>query len=243
MNVGFNEIICESWFDLPPIFFNAICAGQFINRKKFIFRGQRDALWPLKSTFDRWYDSRRDIDSDRIGLFSKMITDFTSEHQKFKRINANEDQFIALAQHYGLQTRLLDWTNSLYVAAFFAFENAIYEDEGDENVAIWCLNSESPIWKLGCPILDSLSSDENIRLRNQDGVFTMLNTPDDSLEEFVSKALKNKENKVLYKIVIPKSERKLAMSELELMQINHSKIYGDLTGIARFIRFKLDETS
>ena len=45
----------------------------------------------------------------------------------------------ALAQHYGIPTRLLDWTYDLYVALYFGFSDAIGKDG---NLAIWALNKE-----------------------------------------------------------------------------------------------------
>lgn len=45
----------------------------------------------------------------------------------------------ALAQHYGLPTRLLDWTYDLYVALYFGFMDAIGKDG---NLSIWALNKE-----------------------------------------------------------------------------------------------------
>ncbi|HDS0959714.1 TPA: FRG domain-containing protein [Pseudomonas putida] len=45
----------------------------------------------------------------------------------------------ALAQHYGLPTRLLDWTYDLYVAMYFAFRGAIGKTG---NIVVWALNKE-----------------------------------------------------------------------------------------------------
>jgi hypothetical protein len=45
----------------------------------------------------------------------------------------------ALAQHYGIPTRLLDWTYDIFVATFFALTGAI-EKEG--TLVIWALNKE-----------------------------------------------------------------------------------------------------
>jgi hypothetical protein len=54
--------------------------------------------------------------------------------------------FMALAQHHRVPTRLLDWTKISYIAAYFAASSAINDlgpwDDGME-LAIWALNTES----------------------------------------------------------------------------------------------------
>lgn len=93
-------------------------------------------------------------------------------------------ELAALAQHYGMETRLLDWTTSIDTAIYFAVhkEPELTEEEiadkDSEYVAIWALNIpivtfgvDSPLRVIRPPYFG------NPNLAAQKGLFTFWNVP------------------------------------------------------------------
>lgn len=91
---------------------------------KFIYRGQGDSSWKLQSTFIReenW--SEELISSDEIGF--QLIKKFIEEKIKYSKnelgnINFSNLSLIGKMQHFGKATPLIDFTEDIFVALWFA---------------------------------------------------------------------------------------------------------------------------
>ena len=233
-----NVVQCASWHDFSGRAISELFPNAAFERGVFLFRGVALAEWPLISTFDRWYSGRpregKARASERLLALFQKEAEGADLPQAFW---ANEVARLALAQHNGVPTRLLDWTESPYIAAFFAFAAIAHSSEPPQNVAVWCLDSRSPVWsrEFGAEILD-VPSYGNDRLRTQLGRFTLLRAPFDTLEEYVEHF--NDERAPLWQYRIPSRDVRVALADLDVMGINYSRIFPGLEGCARAARLR-----
>ena len=104
-------------------------------RSPFVFRGAADAAADLSTSLMRLAAGYKKL--------SKLEGHILRNFRKYAHIEADAQigrslwNWLALAQHHGLQTRLLDWTYSPMVAMHFATEDlSMYHADGQ----IWCIN-------------------------------------------------------------------------------------------------------
>jgi hypothetical protein len=109
--------------------------GLFDNLGDYIFRGHRKKEWGLQTTFERALEGVPV--QHRRKLERKVVVEFRRRAQHYLANLPAEDQqleWLALMQHHGCPTRLLDFTRSHYIALFFAVEDA------DSDSAVWGVN-------------------------------------------------------------------------------------------------------
>ncbi len=89
-------------------------------------------------------------DTDHIDEIIEHLIEMTSgDLSKRKWLSPDIVELAALAQHYGLPTRLIDWTFDIFVALYFAAFGARKRHLADKNtdesdtLVIWALNRQA----------------------------------------------------------------------------------------------------
>ncbi len=103
----------------------------------WMFRGQRRRSWSLVAKIDRkqFNDFRRQETWERLRHEGWLLKEFQKAARPHLTIPpANSWEWLAMAQHHGLATRLLDWTSNPLAALFFSVEAS---SDGEDS-AVWC---------------------------------------------------------------------------------------------------------
>lgn len=112
---------------MGELFYDDWAGGLNRFRSSYVYRGLEESSYQLTTSLNRQGKSH---------LEKHLLRNF----KKYSQLNdrhMSEWNWLALAQHHGLPTRLLDWTYSPFVALHFA--TADYSKFGTESV-IWAVN-------------------------------------------------------------------------------------------------------
>jgi len=216
------------------------------------FRGVANKEWKLCPSIQRT--------SERIKAERYITNDF---YIKAKQVMENAPEkknysaWMSIMQHYGLPTRLLDWSSSPLIATFFAVEqygkypnadaaiwvlapgllnesqgfgNCIFPVDADtvQNMLLPAFKEKGHIDELKDKIIACHSTENNLRMYSQQANFTIHNS-EKKLTEICN-------SEMLYKIIIPSSARERLLYDLEIFGITESYIYPDLDHISKDIK-------
>lgn len=171
-------------------------------RSPYAFRGASKFSYDLKTSIQRLGHSTENLPKIEKALLRNFIK-YAHRH----KIDSKW-QWLSMAQHFGLPTRLLDWTYSPYVALHFATSNMSHMKEDG---IVWCVNIEKAHKLLPSELNDSLKKDDS-------WVFT-LDMLDNKLPDPNSWGLKDKNNEAFVLFFEPPSMDDRIVNQVALFSV------------------------
>ncbi len=186
-------------------------------------RGSGNSSYVLMPSLFR-YAGPSDVDkveSDMMWFFK------TQAKAHLQQLPESEVEWLTIARHHGLPTRLLDWTLSPLVACFFAVSR---RPDTDGVVYLYDIDKLERQEAIDLAKLEVITaffpSQTTRRLTAQSGAFTIHPTRQQILQS----------NK-LTKILIPRAAKKDILSLLVKFGIHHATLFPDLDGLSNFIKY------
>ncbi len=214
------------------------------NKSDLLFRGQPcdKPLLPRLGRV-RTRGGRRKIERLLLDKFERASLPFYEFEPR------DQWDLLALAQHHGLPTRLLDWTFSGPAALWFAVRNPperTHDGKELENGVVWVLCGLTEDFALNTKRDRPLDNKTRTlifrpkaisrRIVAQSGVFTVHKLIDG--KQFVALDKNARYKSKLVKLIIPWSEFPSIRKELNMHNANASLLFPDLDGLGSYLSWQ-----
>lgn len=201
-------------------------------RGRWVFRGHSNSAFKLIPSVGRGDHTSKDRQKYEKSLFDI----FCREARGYLTVlPSNEWEWLSVAQHHGLPTRLLDWTHNILVALYFVVEANPSED--GSLFALRSTTKASERVRDGSPfsIDKPVKFYPNIvtpRIRAQEGVFVVCTELEACLDETLRKEWK------LETLRIPASSKQRLRYELFRLGVHASALFPDVDGLAERLKWQ-----
>jgi hypothetical protein len=208
-----------------------------------LFRGQSNNF-PLLPKLARLHPSNfEEVEAEILDDFKYRASSVIPNRNELDYF-----EWLALMQHYGIPTRLLDWTTNPLVSLYFAVEYPFREidDIDDDSGVVWVLHAgrDDIIDRKLEPDVSKMSRTKMIRatncddrISNQQGWFSVFKYLGGEKAFVTMEKNKNYKDKMTKLIIKPEAFGEIR-KELRIMGINPGYIYPGLDGICRSISNK-----
>ncbi len=198
----------------------------------WIFRGHADVNWELKPKAGRPPFLGRE--ATLFDSWKRLAIEHLPSH------GISDWDWLAIAQHHGLATRLLDWTTNPLNAAYFAVREqrpgpaVIHAAKFGASFGSSVFSDfKGPLEYSGVTIFRPRGVVP--RIVRQGGLFTIHGPPERSLE-----SLSRDEIVSLDRILIAESYRPILRSELARYGIHSAALFPDLDGLSSYLNWKVE---
>jgi hypothetical protein len=201
-------------------------------RGRWIFRGHSQSSYALVPSVGRakhTAKSRERYEKSLFDIFCREAKAYTDT------VPASEWEWLSLAQHHGLPTRMLDWTYNPLVALYFAVE-ANEESDG----MLYALRAATRPTERALPsspfeIVRPVKLFPNIitpRIRAQEGVFVVCEKVESSLDQVLPTGW------IVEQQLIPAAKKGGLRYELFRLGVHASSLFPDLDGLSARLKWQ-----
>lgn len=201
-------------------------------RGRWVFRGHADSAFELKPSIGRSaYTSptRAKYESSLFAIFRREALGYLD------RIPANDWDWLSLAQHHGLPTRLMDWTQNPLVALYFAVDSCPSADGA--LLALHSITKAPPRVLANSPFV--IKHPEKFypnlvspRIRAQEGLFIVCSDLDGPLDKNL------RPDWQIERYIVPKGKKDDLRYELYRLGVHASALFPDVDGLAARIKWQ-----
>ncbi len=224
-----------------------------------LFRGLAAESWHLQTTLERYSTTRYTVeDYFNIMRLAKHAAESLTEKRwrfpphfrqmKHPYLTPQAYEFMVYLRHHGFPSPLLDWTQSPYIAAFFAFQSK--PPSVEENVSIYAYiqhfgygisGSQHAVNAAG----PTITTDRRHHIQQcwytlatvrQNGTHVYCNH-EEALASNEAVTVQN----LLTKYLIPSQERHKVLAKLDFMNINAYSLFGDEDSLMKTLAFRTIE--
>jgi hypothetical protein len=206
-------------------------------RGRWVFRGHPDVSYRLLPSVGRGQHSSVSRQKHEASLFEIFCREAPAY---LSGAPATAWEWLSLAQHHGLPTRLLDWTHNPLVALYFAVSEKPSVD-GDL-FALQAFSKASDRVLDGSPF--SVTRPVKLyprfvtpRLRAQEGLFVVCSELESPLDDTL------RDDWILERFRIPASRKEWIRYELFRVGVHSSSLFPDIDGLAGRIKWQHSVTS